>query len=579
MKKTTLAATLSTLITLSSGAQALELIVVKNYQEAATPEIWNRARTDQVPAGLLGRVDIASPQASYASIFPKTFLQESMFAVCHKSCADGDIFRINSGVINERDLSRWDVVEQSNVYYWINRYFSFLDEKLNYRPDQFLRILTNRDLKDETRGKALKNNAFFNPEDVSLSFLPATNNLLARLSGGKISRSGFDPSVVAHEASHYLFHHLFPNSVNDEIGGLNEGFADYIANIFLGNAKIGLVMLHGTALRDSNAQVDRQGKLKTYEPKMPVHDLGERAAYALWKTRELVSDTAEFDRLVIDAVVDLGRNPYSSVHDFKQKMLDRLDGIVRPESTSIARQFWELVFPGTPNRISSLAFLNKPQNTRPIVGFRTRQALPATLAQEYGTAAVTESSFQVLQEEAIGPGQTAILMGTENGQVGPHWVAIDMTRSNILGIYNGRKELVTNAAELEVVKPLADQAKGVTALINDFKTKVQSFSQLATGRGEFSVAYKVTDASSTAEPVTFNGRSVPGARIKLSLKRKLLAGLILGLPEIESIELLTMSSDKLPNLPLLDGKRVIGYKISFKTGTVSEVALSNAGVD
>ncbi len=579
MKKTTLAATLSTIITLSSGAQALELIVIKNYQEASSPEMWKRAKTDQVPEALLSRVDVAGPNASYASVFPKTFLQDNMFAVCHKSCADGDIFRISNGVINDRDLARWDVVEQSNVYFWINRYFSFLDQKLNYRPDQFLRITTNRELRDETRGKAMKNNAFFNPGDVSLSFLPATNNILSRLSGGKISRSGFDPSVVAHEASHYLFHHLFPNPINDEIGGLNEGFADYIANIFLNNPKVGLVMLHGQVLRDSEAQVDRQGRLKTYEPKMPVHDLGERIAYALWKTRELVSDKSEFDRLVIDAVSDLGRNSYSTVHDFKQKMLDRISAIIATGNDSSARQIWELVFPGGSNRILNLGFLNRPMNTRPVLGFRTRQVLPENLAREFGTQAVTESSFNILQEEAIGPGQSAILMGTENGETKPHWVAIDSTRGNILGIYNSKKELVSEESELESVRPLADQAKSATATISDFKSKVRSFSQLALGRGDFSAAYKVTDTSLSAEAVTFNGSSVPGVRIKLALKSKLLAGLILGLPEIESIELVTISTDKLITLPTLDGKRVIGYRISFKTGTVSEVVLSNAAVN
>jgi hypothetical protein len=579
MKKTTIAATLSTIITLSSGAHALELIVVKNYQEASLPDLWKRAKTDQVPENLLGRVDVDAPGAAYASVFPKTFMQENMFAVCHKRCADGDIFRVRGGLIDDRDLARWDVVEQSNVYYWLNRYFGFLDESLNYRPDQYLRVTTNRELQDETRGKAMRNNAFFNPKDVSLSFLPATNNLLFRLSGGKISRSGFDPSVVAHEASHYFFHHLFPNPVNDEIGGLNEGFADYIANIFLDNPKVGLVMLHGQPLRDSEAQVDRQGKLKTYEPNMPVHDLGERVAFALWKTRELVSDKTAFDRLVIDAVEDLGRDPYSSVHDFKQKMLERIDTILAAENRAGARQLWELVFPGAANKIKGLAFLNRPVSTRPALGFRTRQVLPENLAREFGTAAVEESSFNILQIEPIAAGQSAVLMGTENGRTAPHWVAIDSTRGNVLGIYNLNKNVIVDNQELEAVRPLAAQAKRAAMTINDFTTKIRAFSQLAQGRGEFAAAYKVTRASVAAEAVDFNGRGVTGARVTLELKRKLLAGMLLGLPEIERIELVTIASDKPASLPVIDGKRVIGYRLALKTGTVSEVVLSNYALD
>ncbi|MFP5387528.1 MAG: hypothetical protein ACLGHN_15735, partial [Bacteriovoracia bacterium] len=214
----------------------------------------------------------------------------------------------------------------------------------------------------------MKNNAFFNPRDISLSFLPASNNLLFKLLGGKINRSGFDPSVVAHEASHYLFHHLFPNPVNDEIGGLNEGFADYVANIFLQNPKVGLVMMHGKSMRDSSAMIDKDGKLKTYAPGMEVHDLGERVAYALWQSRELSSDKEEMDRLVIDAVTDLGRNPYSTVHDFKEKMLERLEGIIPEANLHKVKTIWEIVFSGKSNQIDNLDFLTKTGSRSSFLG-------------------------------------------------------------------------------------------------------------------------------------------------------------------------------------------------------------------
>lgn len=54
MKNKNLAVIFSTLMTLSSGAQALELLVVNNYKEAASPEIWKKAKSDQVPELLLG---------------------------------------------------------------------------------------------------------------------------------------------------------------------------------------------------------------------------------------------------------------------------------------------------------------------------------------------------------------------------------------------------------------------------------------------------------------------------------------------------------------------------------------------
>lgn len=571
MKNTTIAITLSTLITLSSNAQALELLVVDNYNTAASADIWKKAKTDQVPEALLSNVNVANPSASYASVFPKSFMQESLFAVCHQNCNNEEIFRLRNGEITEKDKSNWDVVEQSSVYYWLNKYFNFLDQKIQYRPDQYLKVMTNRELRDETRGKKMNNNAFFNPADVTLSFLPAKNSLFFKMMGGKMNRSGFDPSVVVHEASHYLFHHLFANPVNDEIGGLNEGFADYMANIFLNNPKIGLVMLHGRALRDSSTQVDGKGSIKMYEPGMEVHDLGERVSFALWKSRELSNSKEELDRLVIDAVKDLGRDPYASVHDFKIKMLERLPHVIDDVNMPMVSTIWETTIPDAPIKIDNTAFLNKPVADRPVMGFKTKQILPESSAKEMGLDVVTESNFSILQMEKISDKQIAILMGTEEkNQTVPYWIALDAERANVLGIFGADKNLVTDEEELKNVKFLADQAKGINAVVKDFKSKTVDFSDMSQGKGSFSVAYKLKSKTSASEIFTFNGTEIAGTRIKMYLKKKLLIGLLLGLPEIDSIELSLIPLET-SSLHTLDGQRVIGYKINFKTGTSSEV--------
>ncbi|MFP5387527.1 MAG: hypothetical protein ACLGHN_15730 [Bacteriovoracia bacterium] len=154
MEKSKLSLALSALILLPSSAHALELIVVNNYDAAETQEIWKKAKTDQVPDILLSKESLEAPHSAYASVFPKTFFQESLFAVCHKSCEQKDIFDVNQSEINSKDLRKWDVVEQSNVYFWLKKYFNFLENKLSYRPEKFLRVTTNRELKDETRGKS-----------------------------------------------------------------------------------------------------------------------------------------------------------------------------------------------------------------------------------------------------------------------------------------------------------------------------------------------------------------------------------------------------------------------------------------
>ncbi len=573
MKKTTIALTLSTLITLSQAAQALELIVVNNYEVASSPDIWKKAKTDQVPSALLSNENVSRPTSAYGSLFPKTFMQESLFAVCYQDCKQNDVFRIRDGEIHDRDLAKWDVVEQSNVYFWLNSYFTFLESKLNYRPSKFLKVMTNRELRDETAGKIMKNNAFFNPGDISLSFLPASKNLLFKLMGGKINRSGFDPSVIVHEASHYLFHHLFPNSVNAEIGGLNEGFADYMANIFLNNSKVGLVMLHGQVLRDSSQEVDKSGRLKTYAANMEVHDLGERVSLALWKTRELSENKSELDRLVIDAIIDMRSNPYSSVHDFKQKMLQRIPSVVAERHMRSVKMIWETIFAGEVNTIKDLDFLNSENKAKDIIGFKTKQIIPEDMAAQYGVNPIEENNYVIRHQVDIAQNQRASLIGTENkdGLVS-YWVVHDRERNNIMGIYNQQKQLITDENELTKVKSIADESKNLDATVKDFMAKVKAFTELSNGKGEFSLAYKVKGIESSEYAARFNGNILAGQKIDVKIKRKAILGRLFGLPEIVGITLYT-APVKLPGVPEVNGQRVIGYKLSMKTGTAVEVIL------
>lgn len=574
MKKTTLALTLSTVITLSSNAAfALDLYVVKDYNGADNEALWKKAKTDQVPEVLLGNESMHAPGAAYGSVFPKSFLQEQMFAVCHQNCKNDEIFRVSGGEISNRDKSSWDVIEQSNVYFWLNRYFAFADQNLNFRPDLFLKVMTDREIKDESKGKVMKNNAFFNPRDITLSFLPASKNLLFKLMGGKINRSGFDPSVIAHETSHYMFHHLFPNPVNDEISGLNEGFADYIANAFLSNPKVGMVMMHGKALRDSSSVVDGAGKLKAYSPNLEAHDMGERAAYALWTSRLAADDKNSFDRLVIDAVAELGQNPYSTIHDFKAKMLARLDSGIPAQKVSGVKAIWEMIFPGAATKVASTAFLSMPIKAKSALGFRTKQILPAETAREMGVPQSEESSFGIIQIAQITKTQMAVLMTSETAEITtPYWIVLDTERGNVLAMYSLDQKLVTDEDEIARVKPLADKASGVVGYISDFQSKLKSFSDLAQGKGELNVFYKVKGTTVSNESIIFNGLPMPGQRINFDLKRRLLTGVLLGAPDIDGFDLITLPLQGL-STPDLNGQKVIGYKLMLKTGTQMEVIL------
>ncbi len=578
MKNNNFAVIFSTLITLSSSAHALELQVVKNYKEAASVDIWKRAKTDQVPQALLGNVSTSRPTSSYSTLFPKTFFQEPLFAVCQKNCNDADPFRLRDGEIDQRDKNNWDMIEQSNVYFWLTKFLSFTEQQLNFRPERFLKVLTNREVRDEIKGRKIKNNAFFNPQDTSLSFLPASKNIFFKLLGGKINRSGFDPSVVIHETSHFIFDHLFPNPINDEIGGLNEGFADYYANIFLNEPKIGLVMMQGQAMRDSSQSVDKAGKMKVYEPKMEVHDLGERITFSLWQSRELSRDKEEMDRLVMDAVIDLRNNPYSTIHDFKLKMLERLPFVIDSHEMRNVQTIWDTTIPGEAVKISNFDFLSKPRSGMSL-GFSTTQILPENVAQDYGVKTVEKKNFTILQIEKISDSQSAILMSTDGNQGSRFfWVAIDDSRNNVLGIFDEKKQLIQDEKELKDIKFLADNAKGAVEIINDFTTKVKAFNELLQGKGEFNLVYKVKDQILSPRELTFNGSSVSGNVLSLSLKRRLLTGVLFGMPDIESVDLYLLANTDLV-LPDIKGEKIIGYKIKFRTGTSTEVILNRYSKD
>lgn len=573
MKTHKLALLFTTLISLYSKAHALELMVVNNYGGAADSAIWENVKTDQLPQSLIFNEDIENPSASYNQIFPKTFLQEPLFAVCNKRCEQNDIFKIQNEKMIGKSSAKWDILEQSNVYFWLKNYFTFLNERFAFSPKSFLKVMTNREITDGTSDKKLKNNAFFNPLDTTLSFLPASKNLLFRLLAGKINRSGFDPSVIVHEASHYVFQHLFPNPINSEIGGLNEGFADYMANIYFKNPKIGLVMMQGKTIRDSSNEFDSNKKFKTYEPKMEVHELGERVTLALWKSRELCSDKEEMDRLVIDAVVDLNRNKYSTIHDFKMKMIERLRSVVDSINIKNMEQIWENIFPGKPTSIDNFNFLES-KRTNHYHGYRTTQIIPEELAREYGTKSKETTNFTIIQTQEISENQIAILMSTEDEvQTRPYWIVIDKVRNNVIGIYTIDKMLVTDSKELKEIQFLVEKAKTAVKILQDFSEQINSFVELAEGKGVIRFIYKVVKKEVAPELLSLNGATIEGQKTKFYLKRRLLTGKLFGLTDIETIDLYSISNETIKDLPLLDGKTIIGYKIKLKNGTTIETFL------
>ena len=563
----------SSLLFSFQGLASVDLPHVDGYDQA-NEALWKDVKGDTVPNALLNRSTVDNPRLSYSQVFPKSFLQEEMLAVCYQDCKKKDLIKVNNGTIEAGDK---DSFEQANVYFWLKRYFNFLDERFAFRPTKFLKVMTNRSIKDPTAGSKMKNNAFFNPADVTLSFLPASNSFLFNALKGKINRSGFDPSVIAHEASHYFFHHLFPNAVNYEISGLNEGFADYIANLHLNNPKVGLIMLRGKPLRDASSLVDGSGKLKTYSPGLESHDLGERFSTLLWQTRELVDNKEEFDRLVVDAVKAISENPYATAHSFKTEMLKRIPSVAAQSKMSLIRTNWDLYLEGSEATVADMSFLSKGAVTSAYLGFRMNQTIAKRFADEMGIEEHNNQGFMFIREVALPKNQTALLMASENETITtPYWYVMDKTTGNILGIYGIDRHLVTDPAELKSIEDLTTQVAGQLGTIKEFIEKTRMFAELAQGKGDLTSAYKIKSVQTIPDTLLFNSEPTAINRVEIALKKKFLLSLLVGLPDINQVTVFTADKN-ISSLPLLNNQRVIGYKLQFANGTAMEMILNKYG--
>lgn len=560
MRMTTALLATTLMLTTSMTVMAdINLRVINNYGLAANQDVWKKVKTDDVPESLVSNVTLKDPSNAYAGLFPKAFYQEESFLVCFKDCLNSDA------------RSAKEALEQQNVYYWLARFYQMTKDRLGLSPSGRVRVLTTREVRDPGSSKIMRNNAFFNPADGSLSFLPASANPLAALLGAaKLNRSGFDPSVVAHEAGHSLFHALFPNAVNNEISGFNEGFADYLANILLDQPQVGLVMLRGKTLRDSSSYTDSSNELKTYKPGLEVHDLGERFAAALWLSRSRVTDVHAYDRMVIDAVEAIAKNPFATGHSFKKAFLERAEYAYDNETYRSIVANWEVFFPGVDRVYKDTAFLKSPIQSKGAFGLRTRTIFPESIARELGINS-QNAKFVYIKTVKTADGFDAHLVASENENVtSPYWILIDPKRGNALGAWylDGTQVEENNIEELT---PLVRQVLSMGASLNEFINRAKMFSELSRGKGDLRIAYKVTSHERTSAQLNLGTGNLNGVSHKMKLKRRLLARVLLGIPDVKSVTLTTAPGLLIDaKWPMLEGGSIIGIGMELEDGTITE---------
>ncbi len=416
------------LLTLAFSASAqVPLRIVGDYLGAAQEGVWRDVPADTVAPSLVSTVSVDRPSHAYAGLFPRHFFQEEGFVVCYRSCLQADLSTEWEAVSGDNRAS----LEQQTVYHWLSRFLGFAQDELGLAPARHLQVLPGRLVGNLAAGRILRNNAYFMPTEHTLSFLPASNNPLFNLLAGKINRSGFDPSVIVHEAGHALFMGLVPRAANAEIMGLNEGFADYLANIFLETPKLGLVMLRGRVLRDSSSNRDGSNNPKIYAPKLEVHDLGERFSTALWKSRALAPDPRGFDLLVVQAVRELGLNPWATAHTFKDLFLALAAHEINPDFVTRIAPIWEAHLAGQDRNVSDQSFTQSPVPAQPQFTLRQTGFVPG--ASGLGPTRVSKVFHRWTQRWT--PDRIQLLLTSTQDGVAPRWIAYDPDRSNSLGVW------------------------------------------------------------------------------------------------------------------------------------------------
>lgn len=531
------------------------IFVIKNYSLAQNLEIWKDVKADQLPSKLIENQFIQSPTNSYSDLFPKNFLQSNRFVVCINDCnAEGP--GLKSKINQDQFKNDWDQLEATNVYYWVGAYFNFLNKKFNFTPSKFLKIVTDREIK-QNEDSTLFNNAFYDPKESSLSFLPAKRNFLYSFFLGKINRSGFDPSVIIHEASHYFFEHLYPIYFNQEIHGLNEGFADFMANIFLNNTKIGSVMLRGKGLRDSSSFKDRDGKYKIYLPSLEEHSQGERISLALWKSREFTSDKDSFDEFVIDSIIDLSKNPFSTLHDFKEKMLSRLELFLSKEEYLLALEVWEIVIPGKSRDLNILTSNDFKNNS--FFGFQVNINKPnSNISKTFNfNLFETKNISKQIRENRIEL--------IEDNESNSYVLSSDIERNNILAISNENNIPIKNKNEILKLKEIFSYIQPDFTFLPDFFEKIKLFSDLFMQRGEIKYIFKIKNRTLRSLNFDFNNKTIQVEKHTITLGKRILGRLTPNLPDLESVSLITTNHVHLPqDWITLDGQNILGYEIQLK---------------
>jgi hypothetical protein len=579
------------ILSLASSRAETNLIAVTNLNESTNLELWKNIPAYTIPSKLISNVSIEDPTNAFLYPLEDVFFHNLQMVVCYLNCEKQQNIQVdqvsehysvnlnNAKWFNKRKTLKENgaIIRQNTVYYWIDRMFSRLEE-MGFTPSTKLKIYVDRAVPEiESRGNA-ENNAFYNPEDNTLSFLPAHNGLLSKLSKDTLRPSGMDPTVAVHEAGHFVFQELTQgNNLNEEIGGLNEGFADYLAMIVLNTSKIGTIMLSGKTLRDAQ-------EVKIYFKNMEVHDLGNVFSSALWNIRNLFEDKLSFDRIVIESVRDIGRNPYATAFDFSSILLAQMatqsvEEKTISESKNILLKSGLI---GKYNEFNTALLLNgkKPIN---YLGASIALKMPEKLAKEYGlpTTDVVRLSLidQVnLKDVNNSDGAYSLIKAaiTEDYLATPIWLYLETSSNNLLSAYDLTMKKIVTPEQLKYVRKILENYQTLQEYTKTMSHK--TVLSMVVG-SDWMARLKVKERS--AKLLNVNNTLIPvtktAGNINLKFLGRLASIIVKPIKEFDKIVYFTSKDPafkgKLPSIG--DEGYLLGYEYSMKNGVTQAIMIDN----
>ncbi len=583
------------------------LPVVSNYAKALEQKIWEDVDNDVVPSALLKKVAIQTPSRAYLAPYSDVFLQNERIVVCWHLCTDPQNLKTTQTKDGNFEVSHKNssYIRQATVYYWINQLFDRL-EILGYVPQKPLLVYVDRDVEDPETGLDFNNNAFFNDLDWTLSFLPAQGSLLLKwFAGMDLRASSYDPSVAMHEAMHSVFQALIGRILNPEVYGLHEAFADYFSLTTIDSAKMGLVMFSGKNIRSAD-------KFITYKKEMEAHDLGNVVLSVLWKIRGFYQNKNLADKIALETIQEISKNPYATagtVVSAYMDVLDRLGGIelnAEPKLRTGVFLAWMKSLLTPQNANVDLQLLKGPVNSKKFMSTSFTLRVPDWIVRKYGISAQESIGLTLIEKRQNQKNADLVwyYVGVESDVpehlrdvnatkyfVSPLWILYSKQLKAILAGYDLSLNPVNKSSSV-----LYERLLKLGGAFEQFLDWSENFGEQArdlyTRKGLLHLIEETSKCQESNSFTSINGRLVPLKGHKVQIKGTVLAwtlGRLLGeeleyglikIKKYDSVTLYTVPSTSLNDqvLPqVLPGEKIIGYELKYKTGIKIKVLVQGIG--